>query len=130
VEVADPCTEKDKYTLRVQRRQLPITIRTASTLYTLQGVTAAPGLIYHWKFPRNMSQEIRWLAAYIALSRPPSLSQLISVGMLSMPDDLREMIEGGPPEGILTRFKDMFNEKEEMTHRQAEEVMRELGWFD
>ena len=113
------------YTLQVQRRQLPMTIRTASTINTLQGVTANPGLIFHWKFPRFFSAELRWLATYVALSRPPSLAQLISVGL---PDNLRNIIEGGPPESILSRFCDMFKEKEDATHIRAAEVMRELGW--
>ena len=39
-----------------------------------------------------------------------------------------DIIEGGPPEGILSRFNDMFKEKEEATHLRAAEVMRELGW--
>jgi len=94
-------------------------------LHTLQGITADPGLVFHWNFPRFMSPELRWLATYVALSRPPSLAQFISVGM---PDHLRDIIEGGPPEGILTRFQNMFKEKEEMTLRLADEVMRELGW--
>ncbi len=68
---------------------------------------------------------MRWLAAYVALSRAPSLEQFISVGL---PDDLRSIIEGGPPEGILSRFTDMFKEKEDATHLLALEVMRELGW--
>ena len=124
VEVQDPGSET-WYTLRVQRRQLPLTIKTASTLYTLQGVTAEPGLIFHWKFPRFFSEELRWLATYVALSRPPSLAQLISVGL---PDELRNIIEDGPPEGILSRFSDMFQEKEDATHMRAAEIMRELGW--
>ena len=65
------------------------------------------------------------MATYVALSRPTSLAQLISVGL---PDELRQMIEGGPPKGILQRFNDMFKEKEEATHARAAEVMRELGW--
>ena len=124
VEVQDPGSDT-WYTLRVQRRQLPMTIKTASTLNTLQGVTADPGLIFHWKFPRFFSGELRWLATYVALSRPPSLAQLISVGL---PDELRNIIQGGPPEGILSRFNDMFKEKEDATHMRAAEVMRELGW--
>ena len=40
---------------------------------------------------------------------------------------MRKIIEGGPPEGILSRFNDMFKEKEEATHIRAAEVMRELG---
>ena len=61
----------------------------------------------------------------MALSRPPSLAQLISVGV---PDELRKTIEGGPPEGILSRFNDMFKEKEEATHIRAAEIKRELAW--
>ena len=124
VQVEDPVNGA-KYTLQVQRRQLPMTIKTASTINTLQGVTADPGLIFHWKFPRFFSEELRWLATYVALSRPPSLAQLISVGL---PDELRALIEGGPPEGILSRFDYMFEDKEVATHVRAAEVMRDLGW--
>ena len=124
VQVESPGTGK-WYTLQIRRRQLPMTIKTASTIHTLQGVTTEPGLIFHWKFPRFFSEELRWLATYVALSRPPSLAQLISVGL---PADLRDIIESGPPEGILTRFDDMFKEKEDATHIRAAEVMRELRW--
>ena len=102
-----------------------MTITTASTINTLQGVTTNPGLIFHWKFPRFFSEELRWLATYVTLSRPPSLAQLISVGL---PDELRNIIESGPPEGILSRFNDMFKEKEIATHIKAAEVLLELGW--
>ena len=61
----------------------------------------------------------------MALSRAPSLAQLISVGI---PADLRDIIEGGPPEGILSRFAAMFEDREAATHLRAAEVMRELGW--
>ena len=125
VEVPDPADPAFQFKLRVQRRQLPMTIKTASTLHTLQGVTASPGLIFHWKFPRLMSAELRWLATYVALSRPESLAQLISIGPLA---NLRDIIESGPPDGILTRFNDMFQELELATHLRAAEVMRELGW--
>ena len=84
VEVQDPGSDT-WYTIQVQRRQLPMTIKAASTINTLQGVTTDPGLIFHWKFPRFFSEELRWLATYVALSRPPSLAQLISVGL---PDEL------------------------------------------
>ena len=124
IEVQIPGTDTS-FNMQVQRRQLPMTIRTASTIHTLQGATANPGLIFHWKFPRFFSAELRWLATYVALSRPPSLAQLISVGL---PDDLRKIIEDGPPDGILSRFNDMFKDKEEATHIRAAEVMRELGW--
>ena len=102
-----------------------MTIKPASTINTLQGVTADAGFIFHWKFPRFFSEELRWLATYVVLSRPPSLAQLISVGV---PDELRKTIEGGPPEGILSRFNDMFQEKEQATHIEAAKIMRDLGW--
>ena len=65
------------------------------------------------------------MRTHVALSRPPSLAQLISIGL---PEELRSIIEGGPPEGILSRFCDTFKEKEDATHIRAAEVMRELGW--
>ena len=61
----------------------------------------------------------------MTLSRPPSLAQLISVGL---PDDFRNIIEGGPPDDSLSKFNGMFKEKEDATHIRAAEVMRELGW--
>ena len=97
VVVQDPSSET-YYTLQVQRRQLPMTIKTASTIHTLQGVTADPGIIFHWKFQRFFSAELKWLATYVTLSTHPSLAQLVSVGL---PDDFRNIIEGGPPDGIL-----------------------------
>ena len=63
VEVQIPGTDTS-FNMQVQRRQLPMTIRTASTIHTLQGATANPGLIFHWKFPRFFSAELRWLATY------------------------------------------------------------------
>ncbi len=47
---------------------------------------------------------------------------------IGIPADLRSIIEGGPPEGILLKFASMFQEREEATHVRAAEVMRELGW--
>ena len=126
VEVADPTPGSDRvYELRVQRRQLPLTISTASTLHTLQGATAHPGLIFHWRFPRFFSEELRWLAAYVVLSRPPSFKQLIS---LELPSGLRALIEGGPPEGVLSRFAAMFADAEESTRAKAEILLAELDW--
>ena len=102
-----------------------MTIKKASTLYTLQGVTATPGLIFHWKFPQFFSAELRWLATYVALSRTESLAQLVSIGI---PADMRDIIEGGPPEGIISKSDDLFSETEMSTHLRVAEVMRELGW--
>ena len=109
---------------------VPLTIKPASTLQTLQGTTAEPGLIFHWRFPRFFCEELRWLATCVALSRPPSLAQLISVGIPAGQASLRGIIEGGPPEGILSRFATMFQECEEETARRAAELLRDLGWLD
>ena len=124
-EVPDPGDERI-YQLRVQRRQIPLTIKAASTLHTLQGATADPGLIFHWRFPRFFSNELRWLATYVTLSRPPSFRQLIS---LDLPAGLRDLIEDGPPDGILSRFSAMFQDIEDETRLQASEFMARLGWM-
>ena len=47
---------------------------------------------------------------------------------IDLPDDIEELIQGGPPEGILSRFDDMFREKELDTHEKALEIMQQLGW--
>ena len=67
------------------------------------------------------------MATYVALSRPPSFKQLIFIGI---PGSLRDILEGGPPEGILSRFNDMLKETEDATHIKAAEIMREIGWND
>jgi hypothetical protein len=82
-------------------------------------------MIFHWKFPRRLTKEMRWLAVYVALSRVRALNQLRSVGLSN---DARKIIEGGPPEGFLTRFVELFSEKEEQTLQAVEEAMAELGW--
>ena len=41
------CSRTRCLTVRAAREQVPLTIAGASTLYTLQGTTATPGLIYH-----------------------------------------------------------------------------------
>ena len=104
---------------------VPLTTKLASTLHTLQGITADPGLIFHWKFPRRMTPELRWLATYVALSRPQSFDDLLSVGM---PADFRKMLEGGPPEGILTKFEEYFAEKEQETNEITQNLLQKLGW--
>jgi hypothetical protein len=125
VSMPSTATEHSQATVKVRRKQVPLTIRTASTLYTLQGITASPGLIFHWKFHRGMSAELRWLATYVALSRPPSLAQLLSIGMTS---DLRSTLENGPPDGILTRFQRLFDGKEILTRQLVNELMRDDSW--
>ena len=67
--------------VKVKRRNLPLTILTACTLYVLQGATTDPGMIFHWVFPRRLSKTMRWLCVYVALSRVRSLQNLRSVNL-------------------------------------------------
>ena len=114
-----------KFSSCVIVRHLLEEISTASTLHTLQGTTAEPGLIFHWNLPNTLSKELRWLAVYVALSRPPSLAQLRSVGLSTA---IRRIIEAGPPEGLVGRFAALFDEKIERTNAAAQAAMEELGW--
>ena len=113
--------------LRVIREQVPLTIVTASTLYTLQGTTATPGLIHHFKMPNRLSRQMKWIATYMALSRVESLGQLRSIGLT---DAIRDLIDEGPPEGLLTRFLELFAEKSQETEKAIKETLEELGWLE
>ena len=117
--------QQQTYNLKVKRVQIPLTVVTASTLHALQGTTTEPGMIFHWTFPRRLSKELRWLAVYVALSRVRALNELRSVGMNK---DILAIIEEGPPGGLITRFAELFAEKEQLTTQAIERAMAELGW--
>ena len=112
---------------RAKRKQVPLTIVTASTLYTLQGKTAEPGLIYYFRTPRRLDTVMKWIACYMALSRVRSLSELRSIGLTS---SVRELIDLGPPEGFLARCLQIFANKMSQTHEAVEDLLQELGWND
>ena len=80
--------------INVSRRQLPLGPAKVLPLYSMQGMTAEPGLVAHWVLPSRLDRDIKWLICYVMLSRVPSLKQLISIGLS---DKIREIIEGGPP---------------------------------
>ena len=80
--------------INVSRRQLPLGPAKVLPLYSMQGMTAEPGLVAHWVLPSRLDRDIKWLICYVMLSRTPSLKQLISIGLS---DKIREIIEGGPP---------------------------------
>ena len=90
----------------VSRTQCPLLPQKQCTLHGIQGKTADPGFIAHWKFPKGLPRESIWLAYYVSLSRPRSFSRLLSHGL---PD--RSIIEGGPPESITEAFNELFTEK-------------------
>jgi hypothetical protein len=54
--------------------------------------------------------------------------RIIGAVSVGIPADLRDIIEGGSPEGIISTFDDLFSGIEEATHLRATEVMQELGW--
>ena len=82
-------------------------------------------MIYFFRTPRRMPMVIKWIACYMALSRIRTLSELRSVGLTS---SIRELIDLGPPEGYLTRFKRIFESKIAQTHEASEKLLRDLGW--
>ena len=128
LELEDPrCSRARVLKVKAAREQVPLTIATASTLYTLQGATTTPGMIYHFRTPRRISNIMKWIATYMALSRVQSLKQLRSIGLTTT---IRDIIDNGPPEGSLTRFLNIFGEKIEQTQIAVAEAMAELGWLD
>ena len=128
VELEDQrCSRARLLKVKAAREQIPLTIATASTLYTLQGATTTPGMIYHFRTPRRLSGVMKWIATYMALSRVQSLKQLRSIGLTTK---IRDIIDNGPPEGFLTRFLDVFGEKIGRTQIAVEEAMAELGWLE
>ena len=77
--------------VNVARRQLPLGPARVLPLYSMQGMTAEPGLVAHWTFPQRLDYDIKWLICYVILSRVPSLPQLMSIGLS---DKIRAIIEG------------------------------------
>ena len=123
--IAGILADGTEYKASFKRKQMPVVTAKASTLHVLQGTTANPGLIFHWKFPRRLLKDMRWLATYVALSRVESFDKLRSIGLTNA---VREIIEGGPPEGLPRQFAKLFDEKVVQTKRAADEAMRCLGW--
>ena len=79
----------EEVSVKMRRTQIPLCMTVkASLLHVLQGtysITTDPGLIFHWRFPRRLQADMRWLAAYVALSISivyvRSLKRLRSVGL-------------------------------------------------
>ena len=115
----------EEISVKVKRTQIPLVTVKASTLHVLQGTTTEPGLIFHWQFPRRLQGDMRWLAAYVALSRVRSLTCLRSVGL---DGKVRALIEEGPPDTLPARFQQLFEEKELNTQTFAAACLVALGW--
>ena len=126
VTLKDPHSEEVRtLSVKARREQVCLVVSNASTLYTLQGTTCDLGLIYHWRFPARLDAQMRWLTVYMVLSRVPTLAQLRSIGLDAK---VREIIDQGPPPGMLTRFRELFEEKSLANDKLAEEALQELGW--
>ena len=111
--------------INVSRSQLPLAPGKVLPLYSMQGMTAEPGLVAHWILPPRLEHDIKWLICYVILSRVPSLKQLVSIGLSPK---IREIMEGGPPEGLVQCFNTLFTDKIEKTNAAALEAKRRLGW--
>ena len=109
--------------VQIQRRQFAFLLAKLGTLHGVQGKTAKPGLVAHWKFPKRLSKERLWLAHHVILSRPTSLENLVSNGL---PD--RNILEAGPPEELLQTFDRLFGDKIKKSKEAAIEARRTLGW--
>ena len=71
-----------------------------------------PGLGLHWRFPARLGSQMRWLVAYMVLSRVPALAQLRSIGL---DERVKDVIDKGPPAGMRARFRDLFDEQTKQT---------------
>ncbi len=114
---------KNAKTVPVTRTQIPLLPRKQCTLHGVQGKTADPGFIVHWRYPKRLSEDSKWLAHYVSLSRPRSLAQLLSHDLPS-----REVIEAGPPEAWLAELDELFKEKIHKTKAACAKARAELGW--
>jgi hypothetical protein len=111
--------------ISVKRRQLPLAPSRVLPLYSMQGMTATPGLVAHWVVPPRLTSDIKWLICYVTLSRVPSLKQLLSIGLS---EKIRGVLENGPPEGVVQLFSTLFAQKIEDTQAAALQAKHRLGW--
>ena len=111
--------------INVKRRQMPLAPANVLPLYSMQGMTATPGLVAHWVVPPRLASDIKWLICYVTLSRVPSLKQLVSIGLS---DKIREILEKGPPEGMVQMFSTLFAQRIQETQAAALRARQRLGW--
>ena len=117
--------QKQKHGGACQRHQdtMPAPAEKAMHSARGQGKTADPGFIAHWSYPVGLTKEQRWLAYYVSLSRPRAFANMLSHGL---PE--REIIESGPPEGIMKAFDEFFKEKIAATKRACVDARAAMGW--
>ena len=74
---------------------------------------------------RRADHGIQWLIVYVLLSRVRSLANLRSVGLNKQ---IRNIIEGGPPELLAENFEKLFRAKITETLKAAKTSRAALGW--
>ena len=83
------------------------------------------GVVAQLTAPKKMSADVRWLLVYVIMSRVRSLDTLVS---FDFSDDLRAVIERGPPDNVVGSFDRLFGDKIKTTREVAREARRLLGW--
>ena len=72
-----------------------------------------------------MSNDIKWLICYVTLSQVSSLKQLVSI---RLSDKIKEIMEGGPPEGVVQMFSTLFADMIQNARAAALRAKERLGW--
>lgn len=103
----------------VRRVQFPLAPALPKTIYALQGQTCEPGLVCHVALPKKLSEEARWLAYYVMLSRVRDLQSLHLVGKVN-----RSILEGGPPARLQDAMENLFEKKRKLLWLLAKPPVR------
>ena len=82
-------------------------------------------MIAHFDVPKRAGADIRFLIVYVLLSRARNLKSLLSV---NLSHSIREVIESGPPDGLVGELERIFADKLAATSRKAETARQALGW--
>ena len=77
----------------------------------------------HVALPKKLSEEARWLAYYVMLSRVRDLQSLHLVGKVN-----RSILEGGPPARLQDAMENLFETKMEATMAACKAAREELQW--
>ena len=107
----------------VRRVQFPLAPALPKTIYSLQGATCEPGLVCHLTLPKTLSDEARWLAYYVMLSRVRNLQSLHLLGKVS-----RTILEQGPPKRLQKAMDSLFESKVPATEAACKAAREELHW--
>ena len=127
-------TRRQKLTLEMRRRQLPLAPALVNTHYGLQGQTARQGMIAYLMTNVELevqpdqaptaAQENHFLATYVLLSRATQLEDLLIVGLPP-----RSLFGMGPPPTLRARMR-YYAERAAASEAEASTLLKRLGWAD